>query len=181
MTIVKLAFVIKLDPDATTLLGGTFLGGSEVEYGFGVTVDDSGRIYVTGHTYSDNFPTTGTPIGKYKRAFRDAFLSVFNPDLTTLLYSTFLGGDLNDSGYGLDVDYAGNIFVTGETSSDNFPTTPGAFLTTHIGGACGTDAFVCKIKMHSPTKVIPAVNGLLETVLIVLVSAGVVVGVLRGD
>ena len=140
------AFVTKLNPTGTGLVYSTFLGGSSGDFGNGIAVDASGNAFVTGYTSSSNFPTTA---GAYDATFNggsDAFVTKLNPTGTGLVYSTFLGGSgsssSSDSGSGIAVDASGNAFVTGYTSSSNFPTTAGAYDATANGG---TDAFVTKL------------------------------------
>src|SRR5439155_8930701 len=91
---------------------------------------------------SANFPTTP---GAFQTAFGgtdDAYVTKLNALGTGLVYSTYLGGNSDDIGFGIALDGAGNAAVTGRTSSANFPTTPGAFQTAAGGG---DDAFVTKI------------------------------------
>jgi hypothetical protein len=130
------------------IIYATFLGSSDIDYGVAMDTDDSGNVYVAGFTASTNFPTTG---GAYDTTYNggtyDFFVSKFNPSLSTLLYSTYLGGSGNETGGGLTLDLAvddsGNAYLTGYTDSTDFPTSPGAYDTTHNGGTY--DAFVTKI------------------------------------
>jgi len=136
-------FVTKLDPVGSMLLYSTYLGGSGDDFGRGIAVDAFGNAYVTGQTFSTNFPTTA---GAFQTAFGggvDAFVTKLNPTGSApLVYSTYLGGSGLDVGFGIAVDTAGDAYVTGLTSSSNFPTTAGAFDTTFSGVV---DAFVAKI------------------------------------
>lgn len=137
-------FVTKINATGSALVYSTYLGGGDVlnagdDWGEGITVDSAGSAYVTGETYSPDFPVT---LGAYdtERCGLDAFVMKFAPDGRTLVYSTFLGGCGREQGMAVVVDLGGNAFVTGWTESPNFPTTTGAFQTT------GTfDAFVTKI------------------------------------
>jgi hypothetical protein len=138
------AFVTKLNRRGTALLYSTYLGGSGTDFGLGdVAVDEDGSAYVTGATDSLDFPTTPDA---YQPAFagglRDVFVTKLNRRGTALLYSTYLGGSGSDSGRDIAVDEDGNAYVTGNTDSLNFPTTPGAFQTVI---AASNDAFVAKI------------------------------------
>jgi hypothetical protein len=105
-------------------------------------VDHAGHAYVTGGTPSADFPTTA---GAFDTTFSggDAFVTKLNRTGTALTYSTYLGGSASgeDSARGIAVDCAGHAYVTGNTQSGDFPTTPGAFDTTFTGFA----AFVVKI------------------------------------
>jgi hypothetical protein len=135
------AFVAKLNATGTALVYSTYLGGAGLDRGADIAVDASGDAYVTGTT-SGGFPTTA---GAFQRAFRgvyDAFVAKLNPTGTALVYSTYLGGTDNDQAFGIAVDTFGAAYVTGETHSTGFPTTPGAFQTSYGGGY---DAFVTEL------------------------------------
>jgi hypothetical protein len=141
------AFVTKLNPTGSALVYSTYLGGSDFDFGIGIAVDTAGNAYVTGRTDCGNvsnlcnFPTTvGAFQTTFGGGFTDAFVTTLNPTGSALVYSTYLGGSGEDLGIGIAVNTAGNAYVTGETSSSNFPTTVGAFQTTFGGGS--TDAFV---------------------------------------
>src|SRR5207302_1266478 len=132
-----------LNATGTGLVYSTYLGGSDVDDGFGIAVDALGSAYVTGFTDSTNFPTTA---GAFQTTFggtEDASVAQLNATGTGLVYSTYLGGSGVDDGLGIAVDALGNAYVTGFTGSTNFPTTAGAFQTTFGGGT--EDAFVAKI------------------------------------
>ena len=139
------AFVTKLDSTGSALLYSTYLGGSGIDEGFGIAVDTVGNAYVTGVIGSTDFPTTTGAFQSTLGGFSDAFVAKLNPTAAgpaSLVYSTYLGGSGNDEGRGLAVDAGGNAYVTGRTSSTDFPTTTGAFQTT--AGGLG-DAFVTKL------------------------------------
>ena len=124
-------FVAKFDPTATgaaSLLYSTYLGGSTQDYVDGIAVDSGGNAYVTGYTESNDFPTTASAL---QTAFNGgpirAFVAEFNPAATgaaSLLYSTYLGGSSAgeiDEGHAIAVDSAGKAYVTGGTTSTDFP------------------------------------------------------------
>ena len=140
----------KLNPAGSGLVYSTYLGGSGDDYGDGIAVDAAGDAYVTGLTASTNFPTTAGAFQTIFGRFHDAFVTKLNPAGSGLLYSTYLGGSGYDEGYGIAVDAAGTAYVTGHTYSTNFPTTAGAFQTTHAGG---NDAFVTKLRLK-PVRVL---------------------------
>ncbi len=135
------AFVSKLNSTGSALLYSTYLGGNASAGGDSVVVDSNGNAYVTGSTGSNNFPTT---LGAYQTTFSGTaavFVTKLNSTGSALLYSTFLGGNTNDVGYGIAVDTNGNVHVTGETMG-GFPTTPGAF---QIAPGGNNNIFVTKL------------------------------------
>ena len=144
------AFVSKLNRTGSALLYSTYLGGNGTAQGVGVAIDALGNAYVTGVTWSPNFPTTS---GAFQPTFgggtcwgdpcTDAFVSKLNAAGSALVYSTYLGGSGGDGGAGIAVDASGSAYVTGSAGSSDFPITPGAFQTT-FGGSFG-DAFVTKL------------------------------------
>ncbi|HWB12833.1 MAG TPA: SBBP repeat-containing protein [Pirellulales bacterium] len=146
-------FSTKLSADGRSLAYSTYLGSSDYNRGLGIAVDGSGHAYVTGIA-SSGFPTTTgayqtTFGGKYYPVTYDAFVTKLSADGRSLVYSTYLGGDEYDGGFGIAVDGSGNAYVTGVTGSTNFPATAGAYQTT-IGGyypmsSTGYDAFVAKL------------------------------------
>jgi hypothetical protein len=122
-----------IDP---TLAFSTFLGGSGSDRGEGIAVDAAGNSYITGSTFSTNFPVTPGAFQTVKAgiAETDAFVTKMNATGTALIYSTYFGGANRDSGNDIAVDAAGNAYITGLTDSGDLPTTPGAFRTTPAGG-----------------------------------------------
>jgi hypothetical protein len=141
-------FVTKINADGSALVYSTYLGGSGDDYGTTIAVDASGNAYVTGYTTSTNFPEAKA-IQSENHGGTDAFVTKISGTGSALVYSTYLGGSLNDVGLGIAVDSAGNAYVTGNTQSTDFPTA-NAFQPTNHGGSSfdGTasgDAFVSKI------------------------------------
>jgi uncharacterized protein (TIGR03437 family) len=126
------AFVAKLNATGSALLYSTYLGGDGWDYGAGIAVDSSGNAYVTGFTYSTNFPTVN-PLQATYGGNSDAFVAKLNATGSALVYSSYLGGNgpgygsygsggsRGDSGQGIAVDFSGNAYVTGYTSSTDFP------------------------------------------------------------
>ena len=137
-------FVTKLNPTGSGLVYSTYLGGSNHEYANGIAIDSSGNAYITGVTYSTDFPTTA---GAFDTTFNggqyDAFVTKLNATGSGLVYSTYLGGSFDDVGYGIAIDSSGNAYLTGFTTFTDFPTTAGAFDITYNGGQY--DAFVTKL------------------------------------
>ncbi|HEX4640263.1 MAG TPA: SBBP repeat-containing protein, partial [Chthoniobacterales bacterium] len=136
------AFVSKLDLTGTTLVYSTYLGGSNTDQGNAIAVDSSGNAYVTGNTFSLDFPTTFGAFQTAKGAGQDAFITKLDPTGSALVYSTYLGGSVDDVGFGIAVDALSDAYVTGFTTSTDFPTTTGAFQTTYAGqNNPGNDVF----------------------------------------
>ena len=96
-------------------------------------MDGAGSAYVTGYTGSTNFPTTAGAVQTTHAGGIDAFVTKLDATGSGLVYSTYLGGSDDDVGFGIAVDGAGSAYVTGDTVSTDFPTTAGAFQTTHAG------------------------------------------------
>jgi IPT/TIG domain/Beta-propeller repeat len=139
------AFVAKFDPSGTTRLYSLYLGGSQVDVAWGIAVDASGSVYLTGETSSDDFPTTAGAYQRVKSTGKDAFVVKLSA-AGALAYSSLLGGsgmDQGDRGNAIAVDSAGSMVVTGRTDSVDFPVTAGAFFTSFRGGEF--DAFVAKL------------------------------------
>jgi uncharacterized protein (TIGR03437 family) len=131
------AYLVKVAPDGSALLFATYLGGSSNDYGFGVAVDQSGSAYVAGYSQSADFPTyKGFQLKQSGTS--SAFVAKFSPAGDGLSYSTFLG---ESWGGHIAVDDHGNAFVTGYTSSDDFPV-KNAFQPVRGGGP---DVFLTKL------------------------------------
>src|SRR5262249_9745004 len=113
-------FVTKLSAAGSSILYSTYLGGSSDDRGYSIAVDSSGNAYVTGYTSSANFPIA-SPAQSTNAGGRDAFASKLNPSGTAFVYSTYLGGSGTDSGNGIAIDAGGAAYITGSTTSTNFP------------------------------------------------------------
>ncbi|MBI1762909.1 MAG: SBBP repeat-containing protein [Acidobacteria bacterium] len=137
------AVVFKLNADGTALVYSTYFGGKGEDAGYAIRADEAGNAYVVGYTTSTDFPTKNPlqPALGNSSSFTDAFVTKINPAGSALVYSTYLGGSSDDLAYGVAVDGGGNAYVTGETSSTNFPRANATQST--YGGA--TDAFVTKL------------------------------------
>lgn len=126
-----------------TLLYSTYLGGNDEDRAYDIALDSAGNVYITGQTSSTDFPTTP---GAYDRFYSgdpfDVFVSKLSADGSTLLYSTYLGGNSEDGGNAITVDSVGNAYIAGATYSTDFPTTPDVLDITLDGGR---DAFVAKL------------------------------------
>ncbi|MFX1251048.1 MAG: SBBP repeat-containing protein, partial [Promethearchaeota archaeon] len=135
-------FVCKLSADGASLLYSTFIGGSGDDYGHSLALDSANNVYLTGHTYSSDFPATPGAYNTTNGGQCDVFVCKLSADGASLLYSTFIGGNYHDLGYSLALDSTDNAYFAGYTSSSDFPTTPGAYDITNNGGR---DVFVCKL------------------------------------
>jgi hypothetical protein len=113
-------FVAKLNPAGTALLYSTYLGGSTDDEGLGIAVDSAGNAYVTGGTQSTDFPTVN-PLQAGNLGGYDGFVAKLNPAGNALLYSTYLGGTGDDTFYGIAVDSQGAAYVTGASTSTDYP------------------------------------------------------------
>jgi hypothetical protein len=149
------AFVVKLNPQGSALVYGTYLGGVNSDVGLAIAIDLAGNAFVTGGTFSVDFPITLGASQLLLGGDRDVFVTSLNSTGTALRYSTFLGGAGTDVGNAITVDAAGSAYVTGSTTCaaapcptvTDFPTTPGVFAPLRPPGeAAGvTDAFVTKL------------------------------------
>jgi hypothetical protein len=180
------AFFAKINPalsGSTSLVYATYLGGTGFDAGYGIALDASGNAYLTGYTYSSDFPTTFGAYQTARAGVEDAFVAKFNPALSgsaSLVYCTLLGGSVRADGFqngatgyvsdstaafdfqidgAIAVDSAGNAYVTSSTTATDFPTTPGAFQTQsnlQFSGSFGfppSDAFVTKLNPTGTTLV----------------------------
>lgn len=154
-------FVAKLSPDGSQLPLATFLGGKLDDAPSAIAIDTSGAIYVAGGTLSSDFPTTA---GAYQRTYKgyasegfdlarmgDAFAAKLSSDMSSLLYSTYLGGARNEAALGMALGGDGSLHLTGATTSTDFPTTSGALQKTFGGSSADNemlwgDAFYARLK-----------------------------------
>ncbi|HEV2383357.1 MAG TPA: SBBP repeat-containing protein [Terriglobia bacterium] len=133
-----------IDP---TLGYSTYLGGSGQDEATAIAVDSLGDAYVTGQTLSVNFPSTAGALQPTNKGLANVFITELDPSGSALVYSTYLGGIGSDAGESIALDAAGDAYVTGQTSSADFPITPGAFQS-KCAGTCSTadpDAFVTEL------------------------------------
>jgi hypothetical protein len=141
------AFVLKLNNVGTKLIYSTFLGGSQRDYGTGVEIDSSGNVIVVGYTVSSDFPITS---GAYDTSFNggaDLFILGLNQSCSKLLFSTFLGGSKYESVYQFTISGTDDIFITGVTNSQDFPTTSGALNRSYNGGSY--DIYIIKFNPNA--------------------------------
>lgn len=123
------------------VIASTLLGGNQTDMVNAISIDNSGYVFITGRTKSNDFPIAGDPFDPcFNEGFDDVFVTKLSKDLDSVLASTYLGGSGMDFPYSLSVDENGNIFVSGNTDSNNFPTTDFAFNRTNRD----CDAFISK-------------------------------------
>jgi uncharacterized protein (TIGR03437 family) len=143
------AFVSKLNATGTALAYSMYLGGTSGDTANGVAADANGNAWVVGTTASTNFPTLN-PLRATNAGSSDIFVAKLNAtgagaSGSALAYSTFLGGSFGDDGRGVALDAAGNVYLTGTTSSSDFPVVNA--LQNQLGGSLSlTDALVVKLK-----------------------------------
>ena len=145
------AFVAELNSAGSALVYSTYLGGSGSDQGNAIAVDASGNAYVSGYTGSTNFPTVNPLQATNKGAApltQNAFVSKLNPAGAALVYSTYLGGSVEESASGIGVDFSGNAYLVGDTWSKDFPTVNPVQSTNHstgAGGGTAVTAFVTEL------------------------------------
>ena len=148
------AFILKLNPGGTGLIYSTYLGGSGNDafggaaasyysYGLAITLNAAGEAFVTGGTQSANFPVTAGAYSTTLKGTGDAYIAHIDASGSSLLYSTFMGGVGQEHGYDIVVTGSDEVFVSGTTNSNDFPTTPCAFDASYNGGM--SDVFLLKL------------------------------------
>ncbi len=154
-------FVTRISATGASLIYSSYLGGNAEDTGLGIAADSSGDAFVTGLTYSTNFPLSATRLQATNEGAGDAFLTEINTNLSgaaSLIYSTYFGGSGLDQGNGMALDSTGNVYVTGVTTSLNgtlgFTRPAGAFqpqCDLDAVSVCEGDAFVLKVTPGSAT------------------------------
>jgi hypothetical protein len=136
-------FVASFDATNGAFEASTYLGGGWPDYGNAVVVTDDGDVVIAGETESDDFPVTPDAFDGEFSVFSDACIAKFDGALTTLEFSTFLGGRQFEGAFGVDLDGESRVVVTGYTASGDFPVTEDFFGQTINRGV--TDAFVSQL------------------------------------
>ncbi len=136
------AFVTKINPAGAAITYSTYLGGGNSDWAAGIAVDNTGAAYVAGQTRSIDFPTLNPIQGAFGGGYDDGFVTKINPAGSAVSYSTYLGAGDSDWAAAIAVDNTGAAYVTGITSSADFPTVNA--IQAVIGGYY--DAFVIKIE-----------------------------------
>jgi RHS repeat-associated protein len=140
------AFITKVAAGGGSLSYSSYVGGSGADVAYGLALDSSGSVVLTGETSSTNFPTLNAPYSS-NAGGNDAFLTKVKTDGSGWLYSTYLGGSQDDAGQAVALDWAGNPTVVGWTKSSNFPTIGGPLQGTNAGGV---DAFAARLGLKPP-------------------------------
>jgi len=143
-------FVTKINPAGTAYGYSTYLGGNGLEDAYGVALDGTGNAYVTGRTSSFDFPLVNPILTTFAGGGWDAFVTKVNSGGSALLYSTYLGGSNDDTGYGIAVDSSSHAYVTGSTGSVDFPVVSPI---QGMGNILSPDAFVSKVNTTGNTLV----------------------------
>jgi hypothetical protein len=126
------AFVSKFSSDGT-LLFSTYFGGTWDQQAYAMDVDDGNNIYITGYTYSTDFPATPGAFSETLSGPKDAFVAKLNPNGDKIIYATYLGGSYSDYANAISVGPDGCAYITGQTSTSDFPTTEGVLDTGQEG------------------------------------------------
>jgi len=139
------SYIMKLSMNESTpeILFSTYIGGNGVDYPTDLCLDSEGNVYITGRTESENFPITESAYDNELSSTSDLFLSVFSPDGSKLLYSTYIGGNSTEWAFCIGLSNTSEIVIAGTTRSVDFPT-EAAYDDTYSGG---TDIFVLKIQI----------------------------------
>jgi hypothetical protein len=140
------AFVTKLNSSGSSLVYSTYLGGSSTDESWDMVIDAAGAVYVMGTTESSDFPTLN-PF-QTNQGGVDVFITKLNNSGSSLVYSTYLGGNSDDYGKSIAVDAAGAAYVTGGTDSPNFPT-----LNAYQTDQGGYDVFITKLNSSGSSPV----------------------------
>ncbi|MCK4614320.1 MAG: SBBP repeat-containing protein, partial [Thermoplasmata archaeon] len=120
-------FICKLNSEGSELLLSTYLGGSEYDYCLGIEIDAMNNVWITGNSESSDFPTTPDCYDDTHNGMMDGIICKFDENLSTLIYSTYIGGSESEVGYSITLDDKNNPLMAGYTSSGDFPTTPGCY------------------------------------------------------
>jgi hypothetical protein len=168
------AFVAKFAADGSQMVYSTYLGGSQDDRGMAVVADSFGSAYVTGQTYSSNFPVNDN-LRDYGGS-ADVFVTKLSPSGSTTSFSTFLGGNGNEVGRGIALGSGSRVHVAGMTNSANFPVRPttGALQASHAGGI--EDAFVALVTLGQPPQRLVWMNDTTRQVTVHYFESGSFVG-----
>lgn len=143
LNVLKDVFVARFDAELSTLEASTLFGGSKLDEALDIGVAASGDVVITGYTDSEDLPVTA---GSYRTTWsggkRDGYAAIFDSELSTLVSSTLFGGSAVDFPRGLALDAEGNVYLTGNTTSPDFPVTENSFSAGYRGGSSRGDVFI---------------------------------------
>ena len=168
-------YIAKFSPDGSQLLASTFVGGTgndglnfrhyynyvvmhgndSLYYNYGdgargeIATDDLNNVYIGSSTFSSDFPLAGFPFQPASGGLQEGVVFKLDYNLTTLIWSSYIGGSSDDAVFSIDTDENYNILIAGGTNSTNFPTTANAYRQNYLGGSA--DAFVAKISQNGNT------------------------------
>jgi hypothetical protein len=132
-------FLVRIATDGSSLLYSSFLGGYYDDSARAIALDAAGNIHIAGDTESDDFPAVNPTQPAFGGGATDAFVSILSPDATSLQFSSWVGGEDQETVDGLDLDNAGGIYLTGDTRSAVFPTTLGVLQEQYAGPLRGCE------------------------------------------
>ncbi|GAB4403381.1 MAG: SBBP repeat-containing protein [Bacteroidia bacterium] len=140
-------FVSKLSADGKSLSYSSYLGGTDRDYPYDLQVAPTGEAYITGFTFSTNYPVTAGAYQTSPGGNGDAFVTQVSADGSSLVYSTFFGGNGYEIANALQIDATGAVYIGGCTNSTNMPVTADAYQTSpdYISGFTQEDAFVMRL------------------------------------
>lgn len=147
-------FVAKIDPTGSNLVYADYIGGNSQDYGYALVVDRANDVYVTGSTASSDFPLVNPYQASYPGSF-NGFLTKVSADGSSLLYSSYLGGNGSDLPAGIVIDSLGSVLVAGNTTSTNFPVANAyqATVSPNQGGLFGNYGFLSKFSQDGSSLV----------------------------
>lgn len=157
-------FITKFNPSCSALIFSTFLGGSDIDYIDDITIDNTNNCYIVGASESVDFPTKNS----YQTTLygnNDVIVAGLNSSGLSLEFSTYLGGSAIERGFGIIIDKNGDIYITGDTFSRNFPTL-NSFQGMNVNFI---DGFVTKLKMDKSITIISNNNRLLLIIILLCI------------
>jgi hypothetical protein len=148
-------FILKLNHNGSALIYSTFFGGYSVDYGTAIALEPNGNTIITGYTFPVGgssppiFPTTPGAYSRVNSGRYDVFVAKLGKDGSSLLYSTFIGGEEYDFSSDIKIDSDGDVYLTGNTNSESFPVTNGAYDSSYNDLGPFSDCFVLKLNLSN--------------------------------
>ncbi|MCP4708499.1 MAG: hypothetical protein GY869_07740, partial [Planctomycetes bacterium] len=147
------AVICQINSTGSDLVYSSYIGGSENDRSIEIAIDINDNVFISGYTSSSDFPTTPNAYNTGSSGDKDAFVIKLNSATGDFVYSSLIGGDSIEEGYGLVVDDNHHVYVAGQTNSTDFPTTGGAYDTGHNGDF---DLFAFKLGVPNVSSMPPA-------------------------